>query len=263
MKYIFYYILLLSFNFSQSQQTKIEVIKLDSINFKANSFYGVDGFKNYYYANNNVFFKKSEVATFQYQNLSLGNLTKVDVSNPLKIILFYEEFNSVVVLDNQLNEIQKIEFSNLENPIIASSIGIAAQNQLWVYNTLNQQIGLFDLNTATYKNLGVPIKETFNYYQTDFNYFNWIDSKNQWITTSIYGRITNNGTVEVNENLQLLEANKILFSKENKLYIRDRNVDKLYKIEIVEKSFHNFFYKDQILSIFTEYGITNYKIILP
>ena len=34
-------------------------------------------------------------------------------------------------------------------------------------------------------------------------------------------------------------------------------------IENIEKSFKNFYYKDQILSIFTNQEITNYKIIIP
>jgi hypothetical protein len=37
-------------------------------------------------------------------------ITKVDLQNPLKIVLFYESFNSALLLDNQLNEIQKINF---------------------------------------------------------------------------------------------------------------------------------------------------------
>ena len=263
MKHLFYYIVFLSFSICQSQNSKIKVTKLDFIAFKADSFVGLDGFRNCYYIKDNVFFKKADTLSLQYQNLSLGKLTKVDITNPLKIILFYEEFNSVVVLDNQLNEIQKIEFSKLETPIVASAIGISAQNQLWVYNSLNQQIGLYDLNSNTYKNLGVPIKETFSYYQTDFNYFHWIDSKNQWLITTIFGRIINNGLLEINENLQFLDLSEILFLKDKKLFIRDRNGNKLYEIEIVEKSLKNFYYKDQILSIFTDHGITNYKIIIP
>ena len=41
-------------------------------------------------------------------------IKKVDLINPLKVTLFYEEFNTVVLLDNQMNEIQKIDFSKNE-----------------------------------------------------------------------------------------------------------------------------------------------------
>lgn len=263
MKKIFNILLLLLVTDSYSQNEKLSVTRLDSIAMNADGFVGFDGFNNYIYFKNNVLYKKIDASILQYQNLGLGKITKVDIANPLKIIIFYEEFNAVIVLDNQLNEIQKIEFSRLETPILASAIGISGQNKLWVFNTLNQQIGLYDLNSNTYENKSIPLNESITYYQTDFNYFQWIDKQNNWFTSTIFGRIVSNGKVEITNNLQLLPQNKILFSKENKLFLRDRNINKLYEIEIVEKSFKNFYYKEQILSIFTDQGITNYKITIP
>lgn len=263
MKYILFLLVLLVTNFSFSQNEKLKLTKIDSVSIEADTFIGYDGFGNCFYTKNNVIYKKVAATTIQYQNLSLGKITKVDILNPLKVIVFYEGFNSVIILDNQLNEIQKVDFSLLETPVVASAIGISGQNKLWVFNTLNQQIGLYDLNTATYQNLGIPITEGISYYQTDFNYFQWIDKQNQWNVCTIYGRIFQYGKVEVATNMQLLSENKVLFLDKEKLYLRDRNIDKRYQIEIVEKSFKKFYYKDQILSIFTNKGITNYKIIIP
>jgi hypothetical protein len=249
------------FGFGQYQQ--ISPTKIDTLTFDADTFVGFDGFHNYFYIKDNTLFKKTENNLLQYQNVSLGTITKVDILNPLKVIVFYEEFNTVIVLDNQLNEIQRIDFSKLDNPIVASAIGISGQNKLWFFNTLNQQIGLYDLVTNTYQNLGMSIADGLKFYQTDFNYFQWIDKQNQWNTCTIYGRISQNGVVEASRNLQLLNENKLLFFKDNVLYLLDRNINKCYEIEIVEKSLKNFYYKDQILSIFTLQGITNYKITVP
>lgn len=242
---------------------KIIAVRSDFVPFEADNFIGFDGFKNYFYTKDNVIYKKSEVTILQYQNLSLGKISKVDIINPLKVIVFYEEFNSVIVLDNFLNEIQKIEFSSLETPVLASGIGISGQNKLWVFNALNQQIGLYDLNSNTYQNLSIPIKDNILYYQTSFNYFEWIDNQNNWKSCSIYGTIIPNGKTEATSNLQILDGKSILFLKSNTLYISDRTKGIFYEIEIVEKSFQDFYYKDQILSIFTNKGITNYKITIP
>lgn len=263
MKKIFNILLLLLVTDSYSQNEKLSVTRLDSIAMNADGFVGFDGFNNCIYFKNNVLYKKIDASILQYQNLGLGKITKVDITNPLKIIIFYEEFNAVIVLDNQLNEIQKIEFSSIETPILATAIGISGQNKLWVFNNLNQQIGLYDLNLNTYENKSIPLNESITYYQTDFNYFHWIDKQNNWYTSTIFGRIVSNGKVEITNDLQLLPKNKILFSKDSKLFLRDRNINKLYEIEIVEKSFKNFYYKEQILSIFTDQGITNYKITIP
>ena len=236
---------------------------VNSILFEADDLIGFDNIGNYYYIKNNVLFKKTESTILQYQNVSLGKIKKVDIINPLKIVLFYEDFNSVVFLDNLMNEIQKINFSKNEMPIIASAIGMSGQNQLWLYNSLNQQIGLYDITTNKIKNLGVPIKESVLYYQTDFNTFNWIDIQNQWFSCSIFGRVVNNGPITFQNQVQLLDSNQLIYLNENVLFLNDRNAATNYKIEIVEKSFVKFYFKDQILSIFTTQGITNYKIILP
>jgi hypothetical protein len=263
MKSSFLYILFFFVSVNFAQTSKISAKQINSVAFEADYFAGFDGFENYFYVKDNILFKLKTDAFLQYQNLSLGKLTKVDITNPLKIVLFYEEFNSVIILDNQLNEIQRIDFSTNEIPIVASAIGISGQNQLWVYNSLNQQIGLYDLNTNSYKNLGVPIKETFTYYQTDFNYFHWIDKQDQWMSCTIFGRFFSNGKVESSDQIQIIDQNKQLYLKNKQLYFKDLASNTLFEIAIVEKTFKNFYYKDQILSIFTDKGITNYKIIIP
>lgn len=263
MKKVFYLLLLIAFQFSMSQSSKITAVEIARLNLEADDFIGVDGFGNYFYTKNNVVLKKVDSAILQYQNLSLGKITKVDILNPLKVILFYKEFNSIVVLDNQMNEIQRVDFSKLEDSIVASAIGISGQNKVWVFNSMNQQIGLYDLTNNSYQNLGIPIKDDLLYYQSDFNYFHWIDNQHQWNTCTIFGRFFSNGKIDEIEAIQLIDIDKVLFVKNNALYVNDLKQNKLYEIEIVEKSFKNFYYKDQILSIFTDKGITNYKITIP
>ena len=240
---------------------KATLIKLETI--EADDFVGYDGFGNCFYIKNNVLFKKTEKALLNYQNLALGKIKKADILNPLKVVVFYEEFNAVVLLDKQMNEIQTIDFSKNETPIIASAIGISGQNQLWLYNSINQQIGLYNIATNQFKNLGVPIKENLLFYQTDFNNFDWIDKQNQWYSCSVFGRVINNGKFENQNHIQILDKNTLIYSKENALFLIDRTSTLEYKIEIVEKTFKKFYYKDQILSIFTTQGITNYKITIP
>lgn len=247
----------------QSQNLKLKATVIDSIAVEADDYIGFDGFGNQFYTKNNVLFKKNNLKTFQYQNLPLGKITRVDILNPLKVLVFYESFNTIVLLDSQLSEIQKIKLSENETPIMASAVGVSGQNKLWIYNSLDQQIGLYDINTNQYKDLGIPIKESFLYYQTDFNYFQWIDKQNQWQVCTIFGRIFSNGTIEKNTQVQLLDNDKLMYYKEGKLYVKNRTTAELHEIEKIEKSFIKFYYKDQILSIFTSKGITNYKIIIP
>lgn len=224
---------------------------------------GFDGFKNYYFVRNNILIKYFEGQTKEYQNLSLGKLTKVDVTNPLKILLFYENFNTIQLLDNQLNEIQKVDFNQITNPILTKCAGLSGQNKIWTLDTNSQQVGLYDLNSNTYKTLGNPLTNPVVLYYTDFNNFYWIDSKNNWYKTTIYGNTSFLGKAENMNSLQVISDNNILYSDEMQLFSKNRISQNIIAIEITEKSFKNFYYKDQILAIFTEKGITNYKILIP
>jgi len=245
------------------QTLNLQPTFINSESITADDFVGYDGFGNCFYIKNNVLFKKTESEILNYQNLALGKIKKVDILNPLKVVVFYEEFNAVILLDNMMNEIQRIDFSKNESPIIASAVGMSGQNQLWLYNSINQQIGLYDIATNQYKSLGVPIKENLLYYQTDFNYFDWIDNQNQWFSCSIFGSVINNGKMEKQKQMYFLDKNLVLYSKGSGVFLLDSGTTSIYKIGIVEKSFEKFYYRDQILSIFTNQGITNYKITIP
>jgi hypothetical protein len=143
---------------------------------------------------------------------------------------------------------------------------MSTQNQLWIFNTLNQQIGLFDYLKNEYKTVSTPLTETIKYYQTDFNTFYWIDKKNNWFSCDIFGKTTALGKVPDFDKFEIINNHQYIFSKANLLYfkdISDTNSNTVSEIEVLEKTFDKFCYKDQILSIFTTKEITNYKIVTP
>lgn len=232
----------------------------------SNEFLGYDSFGYSYKIANNVFSKTKGNEIFEYKNVSLGKLTKVDLQNPLKIVLFYEDFNTVILLDNQLNKVTEINFSQHADPIVVSAIGMSTQNQLWIYNTLNQQIGLFDYLKNEYRTISIPLTESIQYYQTDFNTFYWIDKKNNRFSCDIFGKTTSLGKVADFDKIFIVSSSQYLFSKNNLLYFKGfdkSNIEAVSEIKILQKTFDNFYYKDQILSIFTATDISNYKIVTP
>jgi hypothetical protein len=246
-----------------SQNQKLAALKINQITIAADQFLGYDPFGFYYTMKDNVFSKIKDNKTVEYKNVALGEITKVDLLNPLKIVLFYENFNTVIVLDNQLNETQKINFSENTIPIVANATGIAAQNQLWIYNSLNQQIGLYDYLKNNYKAISTSFPESIQYYQSDFNDFYWIDKKNNWYSCSIFGKITKKSKISDFDSIAIINANQFIIAKNAVLILEDIEKGQKFEIEILEKTFKKFCYKGQILSIFTAEGITNYKITIP
>ena len=262
MKNAVYFFLLFSFiGFSQSQ--KLKTIALDTKELNNKTYIGFDGLGNNYYIRENVFIKENDTQNWEYKNVALGKITSVDYLNPLQIVVFYEDFNTIITLDNQLNEIQKLNLFDIDNTIFASKIGLAAQNQFWIYNSLTQQILLFDYLKKTSKTIGNPIQEGIQYTQSDFNNFYWIDEINNWYSIDIFGKATLLANIPPFEKIQIIDNEKLLFSRDNILYCLNNVTKTVYEIEIVEKSFQNYYYKDQILAIFTNQQIKNYKIKLP
>ena len=263
MKNLLYIILLIQLGKSFGQQKRWVVIKTDTIAIQADSFVGYDKLGDYYYSKNNSLFKQNSTKNWQYKNLSIGKISKIDLQNPLNIVLFYESFNTIILLDNQLNEKQKINLSENNTPILATAIGLAFGNRLWIYNSLSQQIGLFDYLKSEFTPITTPFKGTMKQYFSDFNTFQWIDEKQHWYQSSINGQITHLGKIPDFEMVQIISNSELIFKNNNNLYHYSLKEKKIDLIEINKKSFENFYYKDQILSIFTIEGITNYKIIKP
>ena len=110
MKSILFVIITLFFQFSYTQ--KLETKLVNTYNLDADIFVGIDDIGNVYYVKDNTLFKKSKMEILNYTNVSLGNISMVDIRNPFKILVFYKNFNSLIILDNKLNELSnKIDFT--------------------------------------------------------------------------------------------------------------------------------------------------------
>jgi hypothetical protein len=238
-------------------------VSTNSVALTADTFIGYDALGAMYSISENVLTKWTDKQFRQFKHPQLGKIARVDLQNPLKIVVFFQDFNTLILLDNQLNETQKIDLSDNNNPILALGIGLASGNRLWLYDGLSLKIGLYDYTKKDFKKLTTPLARTIVYYESDFNYFRWVDDQHQAFRCDIYGKIEALGIVPENDQMQWASDTIVFYKKGGELYRYDFVGNKSTFIEVGEKSFKNFSYKDQILSIFTDYGITNYKITLP
>jgi hypothetical protein len=263
MKNLLFILFLFHCFFGFSQNNKIKTLKSESFLVTATAFVGYDALGALYYINDNAFFKQKNGKILDYRNPSLGKISKVDLQNPLKIVLFYENFNTIITLDNELNETQKINFSENKTPINVLAMGIASGNRFWIYNSYDNQIGLFDYLKNDYKTISLPISGNIKYYESDFNNFYWIDEKNKLSSIDVYGKVTSWSKVPDFDVFEMISKEAAIFQKNNLLYYLSIIDNKTTLIDLEEKTFENFGYREQILSIFTTQEITNYKIILP
>ncbi|SHI50513.1 hypothetical protein [Flavobacterium terrae] len=257
------FILLLFSSFVNAQYANPVASQMSKQFIQADEYIGEDSMGFQYFIKNNILFKKKKAEFLQYKNPSLGKITKVDIQNPLRVILFYESFNTVIALDSQLNEVQKLNFSETNNNIIASGIGSASQNNLWVFNSVTQQLGLFSYTKNTYQTIGLVFEKGIKNYSSDFNYFYWIDQDNNFYSCDIFGKKKFIKKLPEFETVFISDDKLILLKNKEKLTFLNLENDKLIPVDNIEKSFKSFEYKNQNLAIFTTEGITNYKINLP
>lgn len=112
-------------------------------------FFSVDNIGNIYTANGDELIKHLANGKFfaRYSNLKLGNISSLDATNPLKLLLYYRDFQQIVFLDNQLsknsNEVS-LETLGYEQTDLACA---GANNSFWIYDKQNNELIRFNENS--------------------------------------------------------------------------------------------------------------------
>ena len=256
------FLLLSTFTFF-AQAKYVETTKINQTVITADTILGYDTFQSLYYSKENTLYKTMNATQVEYNNFSLGKISKVDFQNPLKILVFYEQFNTAVLLDKQLSEIIKYDFSQNEIPIVCGAVGISTQNKLWIFNDLTQKISLYTTSTKTLNELSTALESPIKQYATDVNQFSWIDKHLDWFSCDIYGKIKKIGSVEQSDFIQFTDSRSIVYQKDDLFYFRSATLPTGILLNNVDKRAKSFQLNGDILSIFTDREIINYKIIQP
>jgi hypothetical protein len=223
---------------------------------KYDIFWGNDISGNNYFSTSNNLFKINDKDTLNYTNNKFGKITGVETFNMLQTLVFYKQNNAFVLLDAQFNEINATIFSEINCEFLKP----ASQNELWFYDSLSQQMGLYNLNSKKYKFLSNPIGKMIKHAQSDYNYLYWIDVENSLFSINKFGKIASLGKVKPFEKVIFSDKSDLFYLFDDKMYYYSAENQTETNIVIEEKMIKNFFYKDGILSIFTDCQISTYKI---
>lgn len=83
----------------------------------------------------------------RYSNLKLGSIASVDATNPLKLVVYYRDFQQIVFLDNQLSvNSEVVSLENLgheQTELVCAS----ANNSFWIYDKQNNELLRFNENS--------------------------------------------------------------------------------------------------------------------
>ena len=68
-----------------------------------------------------------------------GKIASIDATNPLKILVYYREFTTIIELDRFLNIVNTIDLRKL-NILQAKAVVLAYDNNVWVYDELDAKL---------------------------------------------------------------------------------------------------------------------------
>lgn len=226
----------------------------------------VDNLENVYVVNENEVFKYRPNGTLfnRYSNKSLGKITSIDVSNPLKILLFFRDFSRIVYLDNTLTENGSAVFLDENDLELTTLAGSSYDSGLWVYTTQNFRLVRLkqDLVTTTdVKNINqfvnASIQPNYLIEREGQVYLN--DPAIGVVVFDIFG--TYYKTIPVKGLSKLEVANKkVFYLKDGKLGVYDMKSFEEYDIPLPDGKVITFVINENKLYLLKEGILEVYKV---
>ncbi len=181
-------LLFILLSFSMVAQEPIEASFVSKSNLDAESIVAIDPFDAIFYIKDNAIVFNRTSGPVEYSNVQLGYINSANAFNPLKINLFYKDFNTIIILDNRLAEIFKIDFNAIQPYKNITHISTGNDNTLWLFNQDTQQLEVYDyLNNKT-RARTMPINSEVLDLKSNFN-FCWLLTENYIYTYSYFGSL--------------------------------------------------------------------------
>lgn len=155
-------------------KTKFDSCVVDNIG----NIYVINGAEVLKYLPNGKFFAR-------YSNLQLGGVSWLDATNPLKILLYYKDFQQIVFLDNQLSvNSNQVSLENLgyeQTELVCAG----ANNSFWIYDKKNNELLRFNENSQKVSSTG-NLKQILRLdlepdFMIEYNGFLYLNSPDQGI----------------------------------------------------------------------------------
>ena len=263
-RYLLFYFLCSSNFISLAQEIPTSII--DSITYPKNTykkFIAVDNLGNYYFSNFEVITKTDGNRNWAFANYELGIPYSVSVINPLQILVFYKETNTVILLDRFLNETQRINLNQI-NPLKTAWWAENTKNQeIWIYDGENNRLEFYNYQQNITLSQTIPFLETPIDLSSNFNnaFVLFDDSINKY---NIQGTL-----------LKSLDLNKKAFSKikatksyligksKNKFKLYTTNLNLVGSLKILKNDNLGFSLKNEKLYIYDGAKLFIYKLTLP
>jgi hypothetical protein len=173
-----------------------------------------------------------------------GNISSIDASNPLKVLVYYKDFSTVVVLDRLLNVRNTIDLRK-QNILQVKAITISYDNNIWLYDELDSKIKKIDdngrllLESNDFRQVYKDVPSPTSLYDIDGQLYLY-DLKKGLLVYDYYGAQKNSYPITGLVDLQVIDKNTIT--------ARDSTHVILFKPAGLQLLRYNAFKQQQLLS---------------
>lgn len=252
-------ILLLSLMVFPLQAQKLSFVEKQSL--EAEIFAGVDSYKNIYFVKDMALYKEGPLGNFVFKDFQLGPIRSVDIINPLNVLVFYEELNTLVFLDNRLNEIERINFNTVDRFINVGWAANAGNNRIWTFNVDSRQLELYNYRSGLQTVVSQPISGDVIDMASDFNYCYLLTNQSLY-AFNVYGSALWKEAAEGITSIVQQHKNLIV-QRDNELNLRRDSGMKPLKTEPSELSIKELQLTQEFLYIYDGNFLYTYTLTQP
>lgn len=259
MKYTLYLFFFLSMSIDAQEFVEASLIEKTALD--ADAFVSTNNFDTTFYILENVLFKHSTETKgidIGYSNFQLGNITSVNTFNPLKINVFYKDFNTVLILDNRLAEMFKIDFNTFSDYKNVSYVATGSDNTLWIFNENTQQLELFDYKTKTTRAQTLPFKSAVLDLKSNYNYC-WILTEKALYVYDYFGNLLKKMKNQGYTSIEIDNEN-IIFKKDNALFYLKKDSGTIVPIRLPNLLINQFYVTNETLYIYNDEILHTYQL---
>ena len=239
-------------------QEKITAIPISETPLIVDRLTAIDNFGTHFHITANTFYKVEPNQSLNYSNVQLGRITSANAFNPLKINLLYNNFNTVLILDNRLSEVFKIDFNTIQPYKNVTHISTGYDTTLWIFNQDLQQLELFDYKTNKTRATTMPVQSNVLDLESNYNYV-WLLTEKFLYTFNYFGstisKIENDNFTNISE-----DNGNLIIQKKDGLYFLAKDTAQIVPVQLPQLLIKQFLLTNESLYIYTDETLHHFQL---
>lgn len=168
-----------------------------------------------------------------------GQIYSIDATNPLKVLVYYKDFATIVVLDRLLNVRNTIDLRK-QNIFQVQAVAVSYDSNIWLFDELESKLKKIDDNgrvlveTPDFRQLFDEVPQPEVIYDRDGQLYLY-DRKKGLLVFDYYGALKNNFQLPGISDLQVIDKNTVTGRDSARIVLYKPLTLQLFNFNVSEK----------------------------